>query len=271
MKQIISILTILFLVSCSSNVDKNTDKYQAISSDKKTEKKKIISETEFIIGERIDGPANVRNSINGKILFTLNDNVLVETTPTKGKWLQIGLFVKLTNKENKDFRILPNTDLISGDGRIIGKTVDTVDVWMGNEESGLIGAYTHIDNIKKQTIPEIILAKKIEENNISKKGLSKFIKDFEFQDYEQDEQPNLKQLFIYESIVEDPSPRDRITLLFDNSEKMIGIVHSRPIITTKYKTYDLVRGHSLTITTDLTEEEITKMINKRIYFYNSID
>jgi len=31
-----------------------------------------------VLGERINGPANIRDTINGKILFSLDDNVKIE-------------------------------------------------------------------------------------------------------------------------------------------------------------------------------------------------
>lgn len=135
MKHLLYILTLIFLSSCSNTADKNESK---ISNE----------QAELVLGERIDGPANIRDTVNGKILFTLNDNVVVETTPTQNKWLVAGVFVMLTPKQIEDFRIMPGTDLISTDKNVIGKTLDTVGIWMAEDSSGLIGAYTHIDNIK---------------------------------------------------------------------------------------------------------------------------
>lgn len=258
MKHLLYILTIIFLASCSNRTDKNESK---ISN----------AQTELILGERIDGPANIRDTVNGKIIFTLNDNVLIETTPTQNKWLVVGVLVMLTPKQIEDFKILPGTDLVSTDKNVIGKTVDTVGIWMAEDSSGLIGAYTHIDNIKSSSIPESILSEFLNQDKTKLSDLEQFMTSLKFEKYELGELTSLTQYFIYESIVVDMSPRDRITLLFSKDNVLAGIIHSRPLNTKKFKTYELIRGHKLTITADLKQEEIKKLIDKRIEFYNSVD
>lgn len=265
------ILAILILQSCSGEYSSDNTKNNHTTESIEKEEREVKTERDPIIGERIDGPANVRDTVNGKKLFELYDNVLVETTQSEDDWIQIGMFVKLSKQEERDFIILPNTKLKSVEGNVIGKTSDTVDVWMSDGNSGLITAYTHIGNIKYKTVPELILAKRIEKNEITKNELNQFIEDFNFEYADSDENSDFKEYFIYESIVVDPSPRDRITLVFNDQEELIAVAHSRPLNTSGYKTFELVRGHSLTVTSDISEEEIKKMIDKRINFYNSVD
>ena len=223
-----------------------------------------------LVGERIDGPANVRESANGKILFSLNDNVLVETEPMHNNWYSIGVFVKLSDKEYENFQILPGANLLSYGNKVIGKAIDTVNVLFGDKESGLISGYTFKNNIKNESIPERKLEELINSNNLSFSSLEKYIKNFEFEKYTNRNLTNISEYFIYESLMVDISPRDRISLLFRKNE-LIGIVHSREIICKEFKTYELIRGHKLTITSDLSEEEIEVLIEKNINFYNSVD
>lgn len=260
MKYILAIFYIIFVSACSDN------------SSSKTEDQKVATDTlnEKMLGERIDGLSNVRDTIDGKIIFSLNNNVLVETGLTENNWLKIGVFVNLTPKQIKDFKILPKTDLISTNGKVIGKTIDTVDIQMCGKSYGQIGAYTHKDNIKIKSIPENSFADYIDQEKLSKADLQPFMTNFAFVKYEEGELPNLTQYMIDESTVVDASPRDRITLLF-KADKLIGYIHSRPIKTDKYKTYELIRGHKLTITADLPQNEIKNIIDKRIEFLNSID
>lgn len=265
------LIVILILPSCSGESSSDNNHITETTEKEEKEEKVVITESDPIIGERIDGPANVRDTVNGKKLFELYDNVLVETTQSEDEWLQIGLFVKLSKQEERDFIILPNTKLKSVEGNVIGKTSDTVDVWMSDGNSGLIAAYTHIGNIKNKTVPELILAKSIEKNEITKNELNQFIEDFNFEYSDSDENSDLKEYFIYESIVVDPSPRDRITLIFNNKEELIAVVHSRPLNTSRNETFKLVRGHSLTVTSDLSEKEIKEIIDERVHFYNSVD
>jgi len=255
--KIISVLTIL-ISSCNNAADKSD----------KTE-----TSTDLILGEQIDGPANIRDTINGKVLFSLNDNTIVETTPTENDWLIAGLFVKLTPKQMGDFKILPGSNIISSDSKVVGKTLDTVDVWISHDDdsTGLIGAYTHKDNIKSKTVPEKILCEIIDNGKLNIKDLKPFITSFKFQQENLGELPGLTQYYIYESIVVDMSPRDRITLLFNKKNNLVGVIHSRNLVIKNFKTFDLIRGHKLTITSDLDPKEIKSLIDKRIEFYNSVD
>lgn len=267
MNRILTILTVFFLTACSTKTENKNEQVdnKEIYDPNSTEK------SERILGERIDGPANVRDTINGKVILTLDDNVLVETAPELGKWFLLGVYVKLTDKQIEDFKIYPNTDLFSVDGKIIGKSKDTIELWMTDDVSGFFGAYTHTDNIKKQTIPERALESELEKGNLTISTLKNFIWTFDFRDYGENTELKYKQLYIYESTVVDPSPRDRITLLFDNKENLIGVIHSRKLNLTKYKTYELVRGHSLTVIADIDNKEIKRIKNERINFYNSVD
>ena len=51
--------------------------------------KEIQAQSKLEVGERINGPANIRDTVNGNVLFSLNDGVLIETSPAINKWLKI--------------------------------------------------------------------------------------------------------------------------------------------------------------------------------------
>lgn len=224
-----------------------------------------------IIGERIDGPANMRDTVNGKVLFSLNDDVLVETGVPEGQWQQVGRFIKLSNEQADSFYILPNTDLKSLDGEVIGKTIDTVYLTMiQSDDEGFIGAYTHCKNIKPSTVIENVLSAALQNKELDKQALNKLISDFKMQEYDLGEL-GYTEIYLYESIIEDPSPRDRATLLFDKQSKLVGVIHTRNLNTPSYKTYPLIRGHKLTITSNLPQVEVDSLIARRIRFYNSVD
>lgn len=260
MRHALTIFCIFYVSACSDNSSNKTA----------TETPATDSTVEKILGERIDGPANIRDTADGKIIFSLNDNILVETAPTENNWLEVGVSVSLTKKQADDFQILPRTDLLSIDGKVIGKTIDTVSVWMRDSKSGYIGAYTHKNNIKLKSIPENCLTEILNLGQLTKNYLTPYITAFNFEKYDYGQLENLTQYFIYESVIVDPSPRDRITLLFQ-TDKLAGVVHSRPIKTNKFKTYELIRGHKLTITADWPQDQIKNLIDKRIEFYNSVD
>lgn len=260
MKHLFFGLTILLGFSCSSTIE-----------EKKTGGGN--HQTFIITGERIDGPANIRDTVNGKVLFTLNDNVLVETSPANKGWQEVGLYVSLTEKELDNFKINPNTALHSIGGQIVGQTKDTVDLWSTNDKkkTGFVGAYSQIDNIKKHTIPEYALSVEVVKGNLTLGTLKPYLKAFGFKENGIDKKLTYKQYYIYESTMVDPSPQDRITLLFDKDNKLLGAIHSRPLSITTFSTYELIRGHAMTIFANLGKNEIERIIENRISFYNSVD
>lgn len=272
MKDIATILVFLifFLSSCSKSHEKKEAINLSVLKVKDSNSLDFYHGDLQIMGERIDGPANMRDTINGKVLFVLNDNALVETSVLFGRWMTVGLFVKLDENEKNQVKILPNKFLISSDGKIIGKTVDTVEVYMEDNDLGLIEAYTSIQNIKEYTIPERALEYEINAGHLDKKRLDRFIKTFGFYIVNESDL-GYQELFISESIMEDPSPRDRITLLFDKNDYLVGMIHSRQLNLSKHKTYKLIRGHSLTITKPMDNQEINRIIRTRIDYLNTVD
>ncbi len=276
MRKHLCLLNLAFLMACSNPPDKKNEptEIQEINKTIPTEEISEIATSKKghkIKGERIDGPANVRDTINGRVLLSLNDNVLVETAPEQGKWYLIGITMKLTEQQVKEFKIYPNTDIYSVDDQIIGRTKDTVELWIADEISGLVGAYTHIDNIKNHSIPEKALENEVKKGNLNLTTLKNFLWSFNFQEFRGLTELDYKHFFIYESTVVDPSPRDRISLLFNNKDFLIGVIHSRQMNLNEYETYELIRGHSLTIIVEMNKEEIENIVHKLINFYNSVD
>jgi hypothetical protein len=230
----------------------------------------VQSQTRLEVGEKINGPANIRDTVNGKILFSLNDGVIIETSPAINKWVKIGVYVKLTGKQIEAFKLEKKISLISEDGKTIGKTISQVEISMIEEEMGYIEAYTHQDNINMGFNPEVQLMKILALGNYQKKALEPFMKKFGFTEYQEDNKLKFTQYFIYESTVVDFSPLDRITLLFDK-QNVVGYFHTRNMVVKGFKTYELVRGHKLSIIETLPIKDIKSLIQKRNAYYNSVD
>jgi hypothetical protein len=230
----------------------------------------VQSQTRLEVGEKINGPANIRDTVNGKILFSLNDGVIIETSPAINKWVKIGVYVKLTGKQIEAFKLEKNIPLINEDGKTIGKTISPVEISMIEEEIGYIEAYTHQDNINMAFNPEVQLMKILALGNYQKKALEPFMKKFGFTEYQEDNKLKFTQYFIYESTVVDFSPLDRITLMFDK-QNVVGYFHTRNMVVKGFKTYELVRGHKLSIIETLPIKDIKSLIQKRNAYYNSVD
>jgi len=141
---------------------------------------------------------------------------------------------------------------------------------MIEEEMGYIEAYTHQDNINMEFNPEVQLMKILAMGNYQKKTLEPFMKKFGFTEYQEDNKLKFTQYFIYESTVVDFSPLDRITLMFDK-QNVVGYFHTRNMVVKGFRTYELVRGHKLSIIETLPIKDIKSLIQKRNAYYNSVD
>lgn len=221
------------------------------------------------IGERTDGNVELLDTIDGKVIATLKDNVLIETDSLSKNQKEICFQVKLNEKEEKHSKIEPNKKLISLDGKVIGLTKDTLKLIMVSDREGYVFAYLKTDNIKKNSIPELALEKYVSKGHLTLKELAPYLSAFHFKSY--NNRLKLKEYFIYESTIVDISARDRISLLFNQNDNLIGIVHSRPLNIKNSKTHDLIRGHSFTEIGNLKAEEVQKIISDRINLYNSSD
>lgn len=225
----LSTLVILF-AACNSN---NTIKNAPGDSAKNTSIVDSAKDTDIIIGsERIDGPANIRDTVNGKILFTLNDNVPVTTTDTINGWCQVGLEIDITKKEQDSFKLPKNYKIIVN-GKEVGETTDTV-VFSGsfvykNQIKGILTGYTSYSNIKKETIPENALAAIINslKDSLTRSDFEKYFKNFSFEDFGT-MAGGLKGYSIYENWIDDPSPGQRLVLFFEK-DKLFAIIHTRKI------------------------------------------
>jgi hypothetical protein len=223
----------LFIGSCNSA---DTDKSAPAPSTTKTS-----GSESPIISERIDGPANVRDAVNGKILFSLNDNVAVSANAPRNNWLQIGVQAELT-QEQKDSSLISKGSRIVVDGKAVGEAIEDIRLENGAD---LIG-YTSISNIKTATIPENIFSTIVNNNKskLTKENFKRFLKDFQFIDYDS-LLPNFKGYEIDENWIDDPSPLARFWLLFEG-DKLYGVFHSRPLDLATGMTRKVERGFYFT-------------------------
>jgi len=232
--------------------------------------KELAGQSRLDVGERINGPANIRDTINGNILFSLDDGVLIETSPIVNKWVKIGVYIKLAPEQIQAFKLEKNVSLFDEKGKIIGKTIRPIDISMMEENIGYVEAFTHQDNLNMAYNPELALMKLLNSGNYQKKGMEPYMEKFGFTAYKEDNTLKYKQYFIYESTVVDFSPMDRITLLF-NQQQLIGFFHTRSINVKGFKTHALVRGHKLSVLETISNQDVKSLKQKRNAYYNSVD
>lgn len=278
MKTTSAIILILFLSACtsdsnesgttSSNSSTTTSTDTSKNSSNQTSSKTAV--TAPMIGERIDGPANIRDAINGQLLFTLYDHTLVNCTALKNNWYTVGLLMDI-GKGEAGIKEVKKGRKIMMDGKEVGELKADMEVYTGSNDkeawAELIG-YTHKDNIKPESIIENALAaylSKIEGDRTSGK-YQNFIRQFDLEKSDQFEGYTL--YYTYENWIDDPSPMWRIALVFQK-DRLVSILHARPLKagnTTKHK---IGRGFGCLTYNDIeNSKEIVDMFKQ---FVNSVD
>lgn len=150
MNKLSSIILLFSILSCNSNLrdEKTANKHE-------NETLKVGKGKESpIIGERIDGPANIRNKPNGDILFELYDDALAElSTKPQNDWYEVLVYADIDFGEFpldsilKDRPIIVNKDTI---GRVI-KSHSVSSSRGGDYANAMLYGYTHKNNIKPET------------------------------------------------------------------------------------------------------------------------
>ena len=197
-----------------------------------------------ILSERIDGPANIRDAINGKLLFELHDNMPVYTSDTLKKWCSVGIRLHLSEKDYLANLIPKETRIFSEYDMEIGKTLtdlhlDPFDTYEDHGEFyGLVRGYTAMQNIKPQTQPENALVRVLGgKTAVTLAELRDYISGYQF------ESSTIGKFVTYQldaEIVTGPTGEFRLILVFDN-DRLVGVVHKR-MMDWKAKDIALHRG-----------------------------
>lgn len=243
----------------------------------------LISLSAF--AEKIDGPANIRTEPKGELRFSLNDQIEVECTEIKNDWYEILVTIKLTEEQYNSNPLIfkKGTKLFDMQGNEIGETLTDLRVGSKMTAGGAPGipkwyaselyGYTYKSNIRPESIVEPVLVDIIKANksnlklDVFKSHMTKFkyYDGLGIPDYD-----HLKTFMIYENAIDDPSPLDRIRLVFENNN-LIAIIHSRDLVLPDFKTYEIARGRKLTIIKQFGDKERTDFIEKNKQAYWGID
>lgn len=222
--------------------------------------------------ETIDGPANVRDTVNGKVLFSLENSVEVESSEIKDNWYFIGLVVKLP-KGWKEWYFPKDTELRDANDNYLGKTLNDVKIYTKQDgencELTVLSGYTYKSNITESSIIENQLIEILEgKSELTKMDFKSHISE---NDYQDDNQFGWIETYIfYETWIEDPSPGARIRLIFEN-EILIGIIHTREIELKDKKDYKILYGWKFLSFMETNDPRNEKIIEMYKTFLNSVD
>lgn len=269
MKKLTYIIILISILSCNSKKtnEKKLDKIE----DKRTEVSEP-KESQLIIGERIDGPANIRNKPNGDILFELNDNALVEvSSKPENDWYEVLVFADIDYNEFGMDSILKDRPIIVNNDTI-GKVTKTHYVSTGqggNFAYAMLYGFTHKNNIKPETVIETIFKKNLTDNGRDFSSWKKFIETFKL-DNDAVGYEAFESFYNYENSIEDPSPGFRIVLLF-KKQRLIGLIHSRELQIENTVTHKLNWSYYVTFFDDFAEREQLKFVDYMNEWIQGVD
>lgn len=221
-------------------------------------------DTSPMIGERIDGPAFVREKPNGRILFELYDNLLVESTSLRKNWYQISLPIKTA-----DVKLirghLPQGKYIIIDNDTIGTVNDPelIDILVNRTEEYLrIEGYTYKSNIKTTSIMEEAFLEKFNAGERDREDWENFILDFQMNNSVINYR-FIDTYYAFEKPIELSPSNYRLMLMFDNNQ-LIGFMHARPIQTNNTNTFWLDRNFQVSYVNSWEKSnqvELTHLLN----------
>ncbi len=213
--------------------------------------------------EIIDGPANFRDSPNGKVLVSLNEGVEVECGDLKNGWFEVSFSMLINNEQySGGYEPKKGTKLYDMNHRLIGVTMSDIPSQLSipSATGGLPGhykfcwieirGYVYKSNIRQSSIPENILDSAFRSGKFgfTLDSLKHFMQDEKYraQGIIKRTLPNCEEYCIYESTVIDPSPGYRIGFVFEKNE-LLAIEHSRPVNLGNYKSYPTADHNQLYI------------------------
>lgn len=237
MKRICIPLCFLMAVACQDEPKSNITDTKADSSatTAPAPEKKPDSSAKFegpVISERIDGPANIRSSVNGKVIFSLENNVPVSAREPKNGWLEIGVVTDIDNGKDIDGNLVfKKGTILYRDGKVIGKILEDTHIYEkisdnGKKEQAVLNGFTAANNIQPATILENSFAELAKNKTSLTLGeVRPFLDTYKFEDFNGFATGNSGYVF-YESAALDPSARPRFWPIFKGNE-LVVIFHGR--------------------------------------------
>lgn len=272
MKKYSFILLALTTVSCAEGQVKNiqaenTAKVAKPIRDTVKTPATLNTTPEIIIRERAQGTVTLFNTISGKPIIQVNDNVMLEAAiPEKG-WAST-LVTTEVSEEKGEGEIMKKGSPIIVNGKQVGKLLEDVEIvsaYKNDKGVNLAVFYAVVqqNKLKPSTIIENALATYLKEHpERSLKEMKTFIKQFQLVKLDMHEP--FVVYYNYESSADDPSPGFRTVLVFYEN-KLIGVVDSRTAqleSTTYYKLAMGYRGYFFNDTPEALRKKYISLFNE---------
>jgi len=213
--------------------------------------------------EVIDGPANVRDIPNGRVLFSLDDKVLVESGKSENEWLniQIPVYVDVNGSFADGAKTVLNKSVKLYDerGTRIGITLEKVkaepffdeDVHNGRKIVVLKGI-THRQNIRQDSILELQLGGALNASTtLSLEDFRDHLKSFHYKEWMP--RANFLAYIQFNDPTTDPTPWPRAILFFYEG-KLIAVYHGKPVPSSRITASAKIRGDTMSYVTGVAPE-----------------
>ena len=262
---------VLLLVACVENTKAPANENKVANAKSVTTPDKALPEK--VIAERLSGTVTLLDTVNGKPIATLHDNVLLNTGIPKGGWMMTGVETDITVAQEKSMQLKKGQQLYI-QGKVVGETLTDIPLELTGQnklggKTGLFYGFIPAGKVKAGSVIETALSQYLLQNSSRMlPDMQPFIKQFQLQPTGFNE-PFLEYAN-YESTVDDPSPAYRTVLVFYKN-KLIAVADSRLVKLKGAREHMLDRGfhaYFFEDTDSKLEQEYIKMFNN---FINSVD
>lgn len=272
MKRICIPLCLLILVACQDEPaqpgsEKKTDSPAVAIAVPDTNTVAPVAFDGPVLSERIDGPANIRHAMDGKALFSIENNVAVTAREPEKGWVEIGVWIDL---ENNDQKLVKRGSTIFRDGKAIGKALEDVHLYetftIDEKKRGILNGFTAINNIRPSTILENAfteLAKN--KSSLTPGDVKPFLENYKFGDFNGLKE-GYKGYVFYESELLDPTAAPRFWPVFNGNELMV-VFHNRKMTIPGVKTEPFNGGYITVFSKD--PEAVKELKDKFVSFMQS--
>jgi hypothetical protein len=227
---------------------------------------------EKVIAERLNGTITLLDTVNGKPVARLHDNVLLNTGIPKDGWVMTGIETEITPAQEKSMLLQKGQQLYI-QGKVEGELLKDVPLEVINQHkgtsTGLFYGYIPAGRIREGSVIETALSQYLlKHNGRMLPDLQPFIRQFQLKP------TGFNEPFIeyanYESTIDDPSPAYRTVLVFYKN-KLIAVADSRPATlkgTVEHKLDRGFHGYFFADTDSKLQKEYIQLFNN---FINSVD
>lgn len=274
MRKYLPFLLAALVCSCAENAKKPLpDADNSLTVNEQSASSTSSPLPDKIISERTNGTVTLLDTIDGKPLVSLNDNVLLDATMPKNGWSETSIEVAVSAAQEKSM-IIKKGQPLSLAGKVIGKALDDLHLVTTGENrhgelTGYFFGYLQKKDIKAGSVIETALAEYLRTySGRLLPDMQPFIKQFQLENTGVNA-PFL-EYYNYDNSVDDPSPLYRLVLVFYKNT-LIGTVAARPLQLNNTRSQQLERGFTAYFFNDTDQKVIDEYVKLFNTFITNVD